>query len=135
VTDDSISEEVRKAVVLLVDSLDQLEVLLMLYREPERAWSADEAAATLGVAPGSAARLLAKMEARGVAASAASSETRWRYRPAGESQAAAAALIAQAHGTRRIALINHVATLALERVRELAEAFRVGAGKERKKDG
>jgi hypothetical protein len=117
-------EAIRRATDRWVDSLDGLEVLLLLFRAGDRgrAVTASDAAAALGVAEASAARELAKLQAHGLALADLAAGFRWSAPP---EAAADAALIAAAYRERRVELINHVASSALRRIRGLAAGFRI----------
>src|SRR5688572_457252 len=122
--DSDLSEDVRRAVAQYVDSLALLEALLLLYRNQAKAFGVDEAAHALGMAPPATSAVLETMAGRGLIK--VDGTACYRYAPASEAIAAAVAKIAFAYGDRRIALINHIASKALTRIRELADAFRLG---------
>jgi DNA-binding IclR family transcriptional regulator len=128
-SDEEIPDDVKQAIASLVDSLDFLQVLLLLYRAAGRSFSVAEVAVAVGIPEPGARRELDKMRTRGLAAVDASEH----YTFAGTAELTAdVARIAAAYGTHRIGLINHVASRALQRIRALADAFRLGKGN---KDG
>jgi predicted ArsR family transcriptional regulator len=111
-------EPVTRSIDLLVDSLHGLEALLALHRETDRIWTAAELAKRLRISPRAAADELERLEARGVAESARDGrEVVFRYRPVDAVHAAHVARIAEAYSTRRIEMINHIASSRLRRVR------------------
>ena len=118
--------DVANSVDLLADSLEALHVLLLLQRWPDRAWTATEVAVDLGISVPSAQRELAALRSRGLAIVDPADGAAFRFDVSNdETLAEHVRRIADAYGTRRIALINHVATGALQRIRALADAFRV----------
>jgi predicted ArsR family transcriptional regulator len=117
--------EVVQAVDAYVDSLVGLEILLLLYREQGRTWTAEQAAGQLRIPVAGARRELERMADRNVVSNSGGGEAGFRFQPADDERALAVQLIADAYGSRRIALINHVATQALQRIRSIAEAFRL----------
>ena len=121
--------EVAQTVDTYVDSLVGLEVLLLLYREPDRAWAAEQAADQLHIPAGAARRELDHMVSSGLASADSASQVAFHFHPADPERTRAVQVIVQAYGSRRIALINHVASGALQRIRTIADAFRL------KKDG
>lgn len=126
--DEGIPEDVKQAVAVLVDSLDHLQVLLLLFRGRERSFSIADVAMAVGIQEVGARRELEKMRGRSLATLEGEA---YRYAPAADLDADVAR-IAAAYGTHRIGLINHVASRAIQRIRALADAFRLGRGK---KDG
>lgn len=114
---------VAESVDLLVDSLDGLEVLLALAREPDRGWTAASIAAHLKIAERAAHDALERLRERGVVQVGPSSLYRWG--PVGERERAHAGRILDFYERRRIDLINYVASSSLKRIRGLADAFRL----------
>lgn len=111
-------EPIARSIDLLVDSLHGLEALLALYRETDRTWTAAQLAKHLRISPRVAAEELERLQARGVAESGSDGrELVFRYRPVDSIHAAHVARIAEAYTTRRIEMINHVASSRLRRVR------------------
>ena len=109
---------VARSIDLLVDSLNGLEALLALYRETDRTWTANELAKRLRISPRAAGHELERLQARGIAeAESDGHELVYRYHPVDSTHAAHVARIADAYATRRIEMINHVASSRLRRVR------------------
>ena len=105
-----------------VDSLDALEVVMLLFRERQRSWTAEEVAKELRISVRVARRELERMRGRGVAAEA---DGAVRFDGADRDRAAAVARIAAAYGARRIELINYVASQTLKRIQSIADAFKL----------
>jgi predicted ArsR family transcriptional regulator len=111
-------EPVARSIDLLIDSLHGLEALLALYRETDRTWTAAELAKQLRISPRVAADELQRLQSRGVAESGSDGrDLVFRYHPVDSTHAAHVARIAEAYATRRIEIINHVASSRLRRVR------------------
>ena len=111
-------EPIAHSVDLLVESLSGLEVLIALYRDVERSWSAAEIACLLRITPRAALHELERLNAHGVAERGTyGGEPIFCYCPADPAQAAHVARIATAYATRRIETINHVASSTLRRIR------------------
>lgn len=125
-----IPESVAESVDRFVDSLDGLEILVFLSRNANRTWTASELASTLGVPLSRAQRSLAHLARVNLCASETRNDdaSAYRFAPVGADQVAAAERILGAYKTRRIALINYVASEALNRIRALGEAFVVKEG-------
>jgi hypothetical protein len=118
--------DIAKSLDRLVDSLDCLEVLVLLHRDASRAWAPNEVADALGMTLRTARRELERLAARGVAADEGAEL--YRLSPADDERAEDVRRIVEAHGTRRIGVINHVASRALKRIQSLANAFRIKKG-------
>ena len=121
-------EEIAREVDQYIDSLEGLEVLLLMCRDAGRVWSAEQIAGELRIKPGTAARHLERMASLGLL-EAENPSGNFRFYPADEARASGARIIVEAYATRRIALINHIASRALSRIRSLADAFRMWKGK------
>ncbi len=112
---------VTRDVDLYIDNLDGLEVAMLLYREQARAWTVDQVASRLRISARVTRRELERMCARGIA----SLGDAFRFDGTDPDRAAAVARIAAIYGTRRIELINYVASQTLKRIQSIADAFRI----------
>jgi hypothetical protein len=117
-----LSEPVKNAVSRLARTLDELEVLLLLYRERGRAWTPEGVAQALGISERTAAERLVVMRARGLA-QVAEGGGGCSYLE-GSAHDRDVALIAETYRTRRLTLVNYVAAGALDRLQSFAEGFR-----------
>lgn len=113
---ESLPSGVAEAVELLVDSLDSLQVVILLASEQDRSWSAELVAERLHLPPGVARKALRHAHARGLAAIGPGAAG-YRFAPVDGARARAAARLLDFYGSRRIELINHVAARALGRMR------------------
>ncbi len=113
-----------RAVAALVRSLEELDVLVTLVREPRRSWTGAEMADRLRASLDEVIPELERMVELGVAARDPGEPARFRFEPADAERAAQAAELAAAYGARRIELVNHVASHALDRVLRAAGASR-----------
>lgn len=105
-----------------VDSLDALEVMMLLFRERQRSWSPDAVAVELRISVRVSRRELDRMRTKGVASE---KDGAYRFDQSDVDKAAAVAHIAAAYGTRRIELINYVASQTLKRIQSIADAFKL----------
>ncbi len=112
---------VTRDVDLYIDNLDSLEVVMLLYREQARGWTADQVATRLKISARVARRELERMSTRGIAVLSDA----FRFDGSDPDRAAAVARVAAIYGTRRIELINYVASQTLKRVQSIADAFRI----------
>jgi hypothetical protein len=112
---------VTRDVDLYIDNLDGLEVAMLLYREQARSWTADQVATQLRISTRVSRRELDRMCTRGIATLG----NAFRFDGSDPDRAAAVARIAAIYGTRRIELINYVASQTLKRIQSIADAFRI----------
>ncbi len=126
-SDSELPDDIVRSLDLLVDSLAALEVLVLLYRK-QRGWTLAQLNAELGIPPEAARRELERLVARGLISVSQESDPTYRYRPTEAAPSADVERIADAYRERRIAVINHVASGALKRIRLLADAFRLKKG-------
>ena len=123
--DAGLSEETIRSLDLLVDSLECLEVLVLLCRHPAETFTADRVAAQVGMPPHGALRELERLVRRGLARRTDDDTHVYTDDPAEGAPTADVERIAEAYGTRRIAIVNYVASGALNRIKSLADAFRL----------
>ncbi len=121
-----IPEEVRRFVLQCIDSVEQLEVLLLLQGSPGVVWSPEAVATNLYSNPASIARRLTGLHAQGLLAADATS---YRYLPKTPELEATVSLLAETYRERRVAVITVIASKPMENVRAFSDAFRL-----RKKD-
>lgn len=112
---------VTRDVDAYIDNLDALEVVMLLYREQSRAWTADQVASRLRISARVARRELERMSTRGIAILGDA----FRFDGSDPERAAAVARIGAIYSTRRIELINYVASQTLKRIQSIADAFRI----------
>lgn len=112
---------VTRDVDAFIDNLDALEVVMLLYREQTRAWTADQVASRLRISARVARRELERMSTRGIAILGDA----FRFDGSDPDRAAAVARIGAIYSTRRIELINYVASQTLKRIQSIADAFRI----------
>lgn len=120
------SEALRSFIRDTIPSLDAAELLVMLTREPARAYDPGGAVEALKPTPLSeenARRYLAHFEARGVAANAG--EGRYRYAPADARIEELVKELVRAFNERPVTLVRVIYAAKDEKIRSFAEAFRI----------
>jgi hypothetical protein len=122
--DPAIPDEVQRFLAQHVSSPEELDALMLLYRERDRAWTAESLSQALFSVPQSAAVTLGRLQAEGLAALAGGDPPAWRYAAAGTAGERVAAL-AGAYRTNRAAVIKHLFERRADPVRSLADAFRL----------
>lgn len=109
-----------------IDSLEQLEVLLLM-RKDQRSWSAQEIARELRIMPESAGNRMSNLSLRGIVIEDGSA--RYRYSPRSPELDRDVAGLATAYAERRVTVINLIATKHLERIKSFADAFKLKGGR------
>jgi hypothetical protein len=124
VTDSDLSEDVKKFITEHINSLEQLEVLLLLHRHPEKAWTAHDVSQELRLSPTSVAMRLANLEKRGLLAVSESSDPLYRYQPQKPDFEPAVDNLAQAYPDYRFTIINPIFSKPLDKIKTFADAFK-----------
>lgn len=107
-----------------IDSVETLEILLLLRRSPDTFWSSDAVAQQLAIRPQLSARKLADLE-HGKLLVRGKETGAYRYAPAEEARRAAIDELALAYEEQRIVVINAIYSGNVERLRAFADAFRL----------
>ena len=111
-----------------IDSLEQLEVLVLLLRRPDRGWSPDEVARELYSHPASVARRLALLLGQGLLREI--EPGCYQYAPRTAELHATVLRVADSYHERRVAVITLIASKPIENVRAFSDAFRIRRPKE-----
>jgi hypothetical protein len=132
--DEAIPKDVLELLRERVGSLEQLEALLLLHREPAHAWSLPEIAEKLSLPAG---MLEAELDALVHAGLAARAQERWTYAPRDAASGMIVARLAALYPVRRLEVLRLLSDLAVQRIRgsaarAFADSFVIGR---RKKDG
>ncbi len=122
--ENDLADVVRRDIDEHIDNLDSLEVVMLVFREQSRTWTPDQAATALRISVRVARRELERMRTRGIARTVGDDAT-FQFDVSDLDKAAAVSLIASMYGTRRIVLINYVASQTLKRIQSIADAFKL----------
>jgi hypothetical protein len=121
VSADVLSPVVRELIAAAIDSVAQLEILLLMKRDPSRPWTPESLAAELRMgAPGIREQLDA-MRLRGLVAATDGS---YVYNAAGE-RAAAANELAAVYASYPVAVITAIYSKPAPDLKNFADAFRL----------
>lgn len=118
-----LSAVVQQFVLRHIDSIEQLEVLLLLRAHADRAYSPEEVSRELRTAPASAVHRLATLARSGLVVEAPAGA--YRYAPRTSDLDAAASELADAYAVRRFAVTTLIYSRPLDQVRTFADAFRI----------
>jgi hypothetical protein len=117
-----IPEDVRRLVIEAIDSVPELEALLLLRTHRERAWSVDEAGARLYVSVTVANHVLTALTARGLLAK---QDQQYRYGPAKPDVDDVVAHLASTYATNLIAVTRLIHAKSSPSFLQFADAFRL----------
>ena len=120
-----LSEAVRRFVSEHVDSAEQLDILLLLHREPEKAWTAMDVSQAIYTVPASATMRLERLVAEGFLTSSGGSNPTYTYSPASEKLRNEVVELAAAYKEDRVAVIKLIFARPPDPVESFSEAFRI----------
>src|SRR5688500_2281938 len=121
--DSEISQEVRTLILERIDSVVQLEVLLLLYGSPERVRTAPQIAQELRIDAAWALAQLGELVVRGLARNDGSEA--FRYAPGTPELDRAVAQLCRDYTERRVRLITLIFSQPVDKLRSFADAFRL----------
>jgi hypothetical protein len=116
---------VEQFIVQHIESLGQLEVLLLVRQEPERWWRVEEIARALYTPVEICAGVLADLARRGFLAAGEPPEPPYRYQPATSELDGLVDAVAETYRERRVAVITAIYSRPVSKVQTFADAFRI----------
>lgn len=108
-----------------IDSVLELELLLLLRAAPARAWTAADLATELKIDPAFAGEQLAKFSQRGFLARVDGSDPAYRYAPQSTQLDDSVAAVAAAYTTYRVTIIGLIFSKPTSNLKSFADAFRI----------
>lgn len=105
-----------------IESLEHLEILLLMRTEGARALEPVAVSLAVGIPESKVERRLEELRSRGLLAKEGRS---YRYAPGKPEDAEVISRLADAYRERRLTVIHAVSERALRRLRQFADAFRV----------
>jgi hypothetical protein len=124
-TDDPIPNDVKAFLLQHIDSIAQLEALLLLRADSELAWSADTLAKRLYIPVQETAEVVARLCADGFLVSTGSEPLLYQYQCTSSEQARMVDLVAECYARYLIPVTHLIHTKPRTRVQEFADAFRL----------
>lgn len=106
-----------------IDSIEKLEVLLLLRNRTERPWTASEVALELRITEASSAARLEDLAASRLLVSNPETPPAYRFSPTHSDDVRSIAELAASYSERRVSVITFIFTKPQERVRGFADAF------------
>jgi DNA-binding HxlR family transcriptional regulator len=108
-----------------IESLAQLETLLLLRRLADRGWSSSELSRQLYIAPDVCAQIVADLERRGFIERDPANSELLRYRAGTAANDRVIDELAALYQERRVAVITHIYSKPVKQVQTFADAFRL----------
>jgi hypothetical protein len=125
VTFEDLPADVKTFITQRLNSVAQLEILLLVRSGTERTWSAADVADTLKISADMARQQLLLLEHAGLLSVAADAPEDFRYAPKTPELAALMDALAAAYEERRVAVITLIYSKPVDKVRTFADAFRL----------
>jgi hypothetical protein len=123
VSDEESLVAVKAFISQYIDSVAQLEILLLLHGEPDKSWTASEVAQHLRVNLTSVMDELDRLCARGLLLQHPGRVPTWRF--AGTGFIAEVQNLAQAYAERRVTVITLISSKPEDRIRVFTDAFKL----------
>ena len=124
----ALPEDVHRFLYQNIDSVEQLEVLLLVRQGPERGWTAEEIARALYSHPSSILHRLSTLAGRGLLREL--EPACYQYAPRSSELHETVTRVADTYRERRVAVITLIASKPIENVRAFSDAFRLRRKKE-----
>lgn len=124
-SDASLPPRVQRFLETHIDSVEKLEVLLLLRNQPARAWTAGGVAQELRIMEASAQGRMEDLCARGLVACEGGVPPTYRFAPAASDDSQAVTELAATYATRRVSVITFIFSRPTDRLRSFANAFRL----------
>ena len=121
---DPLNDEVRQLIARHLDSVESIDILLLLRRSPQTYWGAPAIAEQLGIAPDIARAKIEALRSSGMI-TVGEQTGAFRYAPPDERTRGAVDELAALYATRRASVINTLYSANLERLRAFSNSFRV----------
>jgi hypothetical protein len=120
---EDIRADLRDFIVNEIGSISELELLLLLFQEPQKAWNAQEAAKALYTAEDATAALLDRFRVRGLAA--VDSDGAYTFAARSPELQQLVADLAELYQSRRVTVINLIYAGPVQKLQSFADAFRL----------
>ena len=121
---DVLNAEVRELIARHLDSVESIEILLLLRRSPQTYWGAPAIAEQLGINPDIARAKIEALRSSGMI-TVGEQTGAFRYGPPDEQTRSAIDELAALYANRRSSVINEIYSANLGRLRAFSNSFRV----------
>lgn len=127
----ALPQRVQRFLMTHVDSIEKLEVLLLLRARTERPWTSSEVALELRITEASASARLEDLASSRLLVGDSGTPVAYRYSPASSEDVRSIAELATCYAERRVSVITFIFSKPQERVRGFADAFLINPRKDR----
>jgi len=121
---ESIPDDVKRFIVEKINSVEQLEVLLLLRAAPERLWTASTVSEAIYSSDAAAALRLTDLHAAGLLHRIDGTPPSYRFGPLPAEVDARVGRLAEVYAQRRVAVITMIYSRPLDQVQAFADAFK-----------
>lgn len=121
---DPLPTEIRQFIAQQIESVAQLEALLLLRRDPQKSWNAEELARHLYLSDNMCLSMLDELERRRYVVRDADGKT-FKYAATNPEGDALLGSLADLYAERRVAVISEIYSNPLTKVKTFADAFRL----------
>ena len=122
---DPIPNEVKQFILERIESVAQLEALLLLRSKPDAPWTCEAVANRLYIDQKQTTELLARLGADGFVRAAGEEDPVYRYQPATPHMQQMVDSLAEFYGKHLVPITNLIHSKPKNRVQEFADAFRL----------
>lgn len=122
---DEFPTELKQFIAQYIESLAQLEAMLLLHRDPQREWDCDELARELYISADMCGAIVLDLEKRRLAARNTDGSARFRYASSNAEVDRVVAELAALYRDRRVAVITEIYSRPVKNVQTFADAFRL----------
>jgi predicted transcriptional regulator len=106
-----------------IDTVPQLEALLLLWENAQRSWAEDEVAGRIYVSRAAATQILQSLQRQNLVTSESAQSTRYQYNPQWDPTGQVMPEVAAAYSRHLVQLATFIHSRASTAVREFARAF------------
>lgn len=124
-TESGVPRHVEQFIADHINSVEQLEVLLLLHGRASEEWTAATVARELYIDPGSAGRRLADWHARGLLSVSEAPDPSYRFAPQDSELRRTVRDLASTYAERRVTVTNLIFSKPTDHISVFADAFRI----------
>jgi DNA-binding MarR family transcriptional regulator len=122
---DEFPTELEQFLAQQIESLAELEALLLIRKQPEHQWNCDDMSRQLYITADMCAGLLAELERRGFLRRVPDTDGSYQYHPASPDLDRLLGELAALYQERRVAVITQIYSRPVKKVQTFADAFRL----------
>ena len=122
---DDFPAELEQFIAQHIESLAELETLLLMQREPERRWECAEMSRLLYITPDMCSGLVADLERRGFVRRVPDTDDSFHYQPADADFDRLLSKLSAIYQERRVTVITQIYSRPVKKVQTFADAFRI----------